>query len=153
MVSHPMQDFADEAYKDEDTLRYLYHEQEMSLNDIATEFGMTIGGINYWMEKHGIAKRSPPGRTGVRFFTNRRGYELWRTEIWEDGERYSPGVFVHKLVLVAEHGVDALRGMQVHHRNHIPWDNRPDNLELLTPEQHHLHHEYAEAFGDIPVRK
>ncbi|NWM54968.1 hypothetical protein GY652_27320, partial [Escherichia coli] len=38
------------------------------------------------------------------------------------------------------HGYDAVAGKQVHHKNEIPWDNRPENLEPLSDEEHILEH-------------
>ena len=43
---------------------------------------------------------------------------------------------VHRLLAVSEWGLDAIRGREVHHKNEIPWDNRPENLELVTREEH-----------------
>lgn len=46
----------------------------------------------------------------------------------------------HRLQMVAEHGFEELIGKVVHHKNEIPWDNRPDNLELLSPSEHAMVH-------------
>lgn len=49
---------------------------------------------------------------------------------------------IHRLLAVALYGVDAVAGKHVHHKNGIPWDNRPENLELVDPVEHariHLH--------------
>lgn len=43
------------------------------------------------------------------------------------GERPVP---VHKLVAVAEYGIDAVKENDVHHLNTISWDNRPENISL-----------------------
>lgn len=74
----------------------------------------------------------------VRYETRTDGYERWR--LWEGGaDRY---YYVHRLVAVAEFGVEAVKDHDVHHVNGIEWDNRPENLEPRQPTRHaryHLH--------------
>jgi hypothetical protein len=43
---------------------------------------------------------------------------------------------MHRLLAVAEFGLDAIKGKHVHHVNGLRWDNRLDNLEVLTPQEH-----------------
>lgn len=80
----------------------------------------------------------------VPFKTHHRdNYEFWEHQSMEDMHH----VFVHRLLAVASHGLEALQGKEVHHKNGIKWDNRPENIELLSPEQHRKrHHEQ----GDFP---
>lgn len=60
-----------------------------------------------------------------------------------DGE--SDYVSVHQLVMLREGhdphkifaGVDK---WHIHHKNKVAWDNRPENLELLTPKEHAKRH-------------
>jgi len=57
-------------------------------------------------------------------------------------------VRLHRLLAVALYGFEAVAGRQVHHANRIPWDNRPENLRLLTPSEHsRLHH----TEDDLPL--
>ncbi len=55
---------------------------------------------------------------------NKKGYECWRHMI--DGKNHY--VAVHRLAAVAEYGFDEVAGKDIHHRNAIKWDNRPQNL-------------------------
>jgi hypothetical protein len=58
-------------------------------------------------------------------------------------------VYIHRLLYVAENGLDALPGeYHVHHRTPIPWLNTPANLLAVEPEEHSRHH-----LHDQPVRQ
>lgn len=49
---------------------------------------------------------------------------------------------LHRLVAVSKYGIEKVKGKQVHHKNGIPWDNRPKNLELMSASDHiELHNE------------
>jgi hypothetical protein len=48
----------------------------------------------------------------------------------------SDSIGIHRLVAVAEYGIEAVSDRQVHHINGIPWDNRPENLLPLTESEH-----------------
>jgi len=70
--------------------------------------------------------------------TPNSGYEFWYHRC--DGELET--VRVHRLVAVAEYGIDAVKNMEVHHKNEIKWDNRPGNLKLMTDSDHAKKHEF-----------
>jgi len=72
---------------------------------------------------------------GVTLGVSGSGY----AEIIVDDER----IYVHRLAAVAEHGSDALVGMDVHHKNDddfdggsCAWVNNPDRLEPQEPKYH-----------------
>jgi uncharacterized protein YjcR len=119
-------------YHDEDVLRELYWEKGMSLKEIGEKFDTGSTTINTWMKKNGIDRRTAAQDKPVHYRTDDSGYERWRHNT--NGIKY--GVAVHRLVKVAEEGLEAVKGMEVHHKNRIPWDNRPSNLELVTPQEH-----------------
>jgi hypothetical protein len=85
-------------------------------------------------------------RAGCALRINDSGYMVWRVH----DHPTCRDVFVHRLQAVAELGIDATRGKHVHHVNEIPWDNRIDNLELMTPAEHGRHHasQREDATGD-----
>lgn len=65
--------------------------------------------------------------------TNGDGYEY----IQEDGEL---AMSMHRLTAVAEYGLDAIDGMDVHHKISIGWYNTCENLEPQDSYEHRLGH-------------
>jgi transposase len=126
-------------HQDPELLRELYEERQMSTVDIADEFDRSISCINTNLRKCGIGLRKSNREKPPYLGTNQRGYEVLEHH---DGENQRH-VKLHRLVAVAEHGFDAVDGKVVHHQNGIPWDNRGQNLEPLTPQAHARRHHAA----------
>lgn len=130
------------SYKDEGTLRRKY--QTNSIGQLADEYNVSKSVIHYWLKKFDIQRRKHPKEKHISLHTNlsgnNPGYEIWQARV--DGE--VKRVQHHRLLMVAEHGLDAVSGNVVHHINGIEWDNRPDNLEILTDEEHKQHHSNAQ---------
>ena len=131
-------------YQREDVLRTLYWDEGKSLKEIAEELDCGYSTVRDWMVRHGIERRSIKEARStpyVPYHTTTRGTEQWGAAV--DGGKKN--VYVHRLVAVAEHGFDELVGKVVHHRNGIPWDNRPENLEVCTQAEHMTKHKtYSE---------
>lgn len=146
-------------WQDEETLRRLYHEEGLSRAKIAEEFdGVTRSGIQYWMNKYEIEARDKSEAAKERwlqnpdiyYLTNNLGYEACAVNT--DGK--DDYVLIHRLVAVAEYGFDAVKDKDVHHKNCIRWDNRPENLEPLTRKEHtHKHRgitdESQQSLGEL----
>jgi hypothetical protein len=139
------------AWRDPELLRDLYVEREFSAADIADRIDCCTSTVLRWLERHGIQRRSLSEaqlvrvrREPVRFETRPpdardAGYEFWHYQYRrrdDDGEQ--GWIPVHRLPAVAEFGFEATRGCDVHHANGIRWDNRPENITLLSPERHAL---------------
>lgn len=114
-------------WTDREKLIELYWGRGMSQREIAEELGCNQATISKWFSEHDIPARHTYQEYG-NFFTDPRGYEWFTTT----GDR----VRINRLLAVAEYGFEAVRGMDVHHKNRIPWDNRHENVEPLTPEEH-----------------
>jgi len=142
-------------YKDPETLRELYHGEEMSTIEIADKFDVDTSTIRKYMEEGDVERRKaykdptrPPSHLldphgeGVG-----NSYEKVRT--YNDGEREV--VLLHRLIAYA-HGKLSFEGLcdsevVVHHKSGHGLDNRPENLEVMGNSEHHTHHT-DERYGD-----
>lgn len=124
----------------------LYHDEGMNQYEIADFLGVDHFAIYQAMKNFGIETRSSNDypKRGTAWYREpvplrrvERGYECWEHKY--DNE-VSP-VLVHRLLAVAEFGFDSVVDKQVHHKNGIPWDNRPDNIQVVTVRDHaRIHH-------------
>ena len=123
-------------WRDEDTLRELYHEQGLSSREMADELGCTKTTILNWMDKFGLEKETPDRDKPPCYSTHNEGYRAW---FHDDGDGLKT-VLEHRLLAVAEFGFDALYNNVVHHQNGCKIDNRPSNIELMSRSGHMNHH-------------
>jgi len=126
--------------KDEQKLRQLYANSG-SIRDVADKVDTHHETVRRWMKRHGIERRdrleNKKHRNPLFIYTHDVGGHVKIVHEYE-GERYS--VEHHRLLMTLEHDLDDLNGKEIHHQNHIPWDNRVENLELLTPSEHASYH-------------
>lgn len=132
-----------EPWHDRDRLEELYIEKGLTAQEVSDELGCSQTTVLRYLRKYdievegGFTKASAP-----RMHHDHQGYEVFRVRA--DGA--SRTVFNHRLLAVAEHGFDAVVGNVVHHENGVPWDNRPENLEVMSRSEHAKHHHEQ---GDI----
>jgi len=124
----------DYKWQDETLLRELHLTRQIPVSEIASEFGCSPGTIYNWLDEFDIPRLS--------YFptvcTDNRGYVVAR-----DGRKTTFNL--HRLVAVAEYGYDEVVGKEVHHKNGIPWDNRPGNLQPIVSEEHARMHASEQA--------
>lgn len=128
---------ADAPWKDKHTLHQKRVEESKTYDEIGDELGCTGPNVRYWCVKFGVGEfrandTVPKFRTDVN-----QGYEY----VGSSGSHF---VAVHQLLAIAE-GADphiVFGGMDyhVHHENHIPWDNRPENIEVISAKEHQARH-------------
>lgn len=132
----------DEPWMDEGVLREEYVENGRSSYDLAEEWGCDSKTVRNWLDRHGIERRHAGNyhrKAKVYYDTSKQGYGRWQLHAGEDRGSM---VVVHRLAAVAWFGLDAVSGNQVHHKNGVKWDNREENLELMTASEHaKMHYE------------
>jgi len=128
-----MSHYDDTPWRDEQTLRELYHGEGMNGYEVADELDCGQSTVLEWMNKLGVEPRDPPVDKGATSISvDEQGYE----RIW-DGNKY---IRLHRLLAVSQYGFEASKDADVHHKNEIPWDNRPENIEVLSHKEHTLTH-------------
>lgn len=130
------------GYRDAKTLRSLYCDERMSISEIADSFGVADSTIQRWLHRNDIETRRRGGKRKERaqYGIDGHGYERWKDR---DGGNHTV-VRVHQLLAIAdgESPSDVFGGgATIHHRNEVPWDNRPENIVLLDPAEHIRKHE------------
>jgi len=128
---------------DKEEIARLYYDEGMSLNEVGEEFGCSDTTIRNWMDKFGMEREDPREASAnsrmerpANYTSNQRGYQLWETHY--DGE--TSYFYVHRLLAIAKYGVDAVKDNIVHHENEIKWDNRPDNITVMSQSEHVKEH-------------
>jgi transposase len=131
-------------WRQRDVMYQMYIRDGLTQYEIADRFNCRSTTISKWLRRHGI--ETPDGSELVEaavdthrtnyatFYTEKRGYE-----IWSEGNK-GPEIYVHRLLAVSEYGFEALKDKQVHHRNGVPWDNRPENIEPIGNSDHQKLH-------------
>ena len=131
-------DFID--HTDAETLRRLYWDERKSTHELADMSRIGSTQIRYWMDKHGIERRHKSETKGrpkinrAHFGTSQNGYETWTA--WDSEDYAVKRVKVHRLLAVAKYGYDEVVDKVVHHKNRVKWDNRSENIEIMTNSEH-----------------
>lgn len=131
-------------YKNKSWLRRQYVESRKTTYEIAETCGVTATTIQNWLDRHSIDKRNRSDcqiknrKEAPTMTIDGDGYE--RFFVHNGGKRRV--VYVHQLTAIANGAdpSDIFDGYDVHHRNEVPWDNRAENLEVLTHGNHRKIH-------------
>jgi len=128
-------------YHDSEVLKKLYHEKEMSQHEIADKFGVCQATIHKWMKKNNLETRKANDEKPPCYQEVANGYRCWRHTIEGNKQR----VLVHRLLAVSKFGINAVADNIVHHKNGCRFDNRPDNIEIMTRGKHTTLHNNERA--------
>jgi hypothetical protein len=148
-------DNMDKPWRDKDVMEYLYHDQKLSQTEMAEVLPCTESCVNKWMNRLDIEKRDigeirrrsdDYGKTAAGFRTTLNGYEQAYSHFGYNQHT----VYIHRLIAVAKFGFDEIAGKHVHHKSHIPWDNRVCNIDLADPGEHQTHH-LNRRWGNKPL--
>lgn len=124
-------------WTNEEFLRELYHGQTMTATAIANYWDCAQSTISNWLDNHGIEKRSRSEAMSIGYGTYRKIPFQTRYNGYEQWYHARRSIDVHRLLAVAEYGVEEVAGAYVHHKNRIPWDNRPENIEVFQENGEH----------------
>lgn len=119
--------------------------RELDLSPSVKTIAKKFGGWNEAKEQAKLETTRIGGNSlsYVPYWTckGKDAYEVWQHKYKTQRDT----VRVHRLLAVAEFGFDKVKEMSVHHQSIIPWDNRPENIELMTKSQHQSYHRSIEA--------
>ena len=134
-------------HRQESWLREKYYDEGLSAIEMAEIAGVDPQSIYYNMDKFDM-ERDPSTYGDKRrveyatLYTSKgRGHERWTSKHREGGDRVTDSLFVHQLLAISE-GTDPHElfsggnETQIHHKNGIPWDNRPENIEAVSSSEH-----------------
>lgn len=123
-------------------LHHLYWEEKKSTTEVGEILGCHQTTVSKWLDRTEVGARDrveATRKTQPLYTTDNDGYER---VVARCGDQ-TRVVRVHQLVTIV-HGEDPHivfdNDTVVHHRNGVPWDNRPANLQVMTIEDHVSHH-------------
>lgn len=126
------------------------HEEDQSLEDTAYWRFVAVGiievrenGTIWRHQRWNVSKQDYEPCDPFRIDTHRSRNGYLRFPLRIDGRAVS--IMAHRMVYRVFYG-PILEGMEVNHVNRVRWDNRPENLNVLTP-QENTHYAYAGALG------
>jgi hypothetical protein len=144
-------------WQDKERLTRLYHDEGLTTREIADRLGCTNGTVSRWLDKHEIETRenwkagveAAVEETRVQYADYRdleTGYPYWSVNAAPDSDKSTLIVYVHRLLAVAEYGFEAVSNRVVHHENGIKWDNRPENIDVMTRGEHQNEHRLGKEY-------
>lgn len=129
----------DRPWADEEKLHQMYVVEGHGMQYIADEWDTNRKTIRRWLDNHDIERKSQYEYYGGGIPSDSR---TKREQIasYERCRSCGDSVFIHQLLAISK-GYDPNKVFSggeyhTHHKNGIPWDNRPSNIELLSRAEH-----------------
>lgn len=127
-------------WHDKEQVNKDYHEDGMSIRQIASKYNISGHSVRYWLDKLDIETRKSSRDKPPCVYHDTRGYVFCSSA----GDKFP----IHRLAAVAWFGLDAVVDKEIHHKNGIKWFNTEDNLEPLTSSEHSkVHFEQGDMTG------
>jgi len=137
-----------QPWKDEQRMREEYLENGKSITELSDEFDCGRTTIARWLDRHDIPTRPSTHEKPPSVHVLANGYEY--VTVKTNGEQKH--AFIHRLLAVACGKLSTSefgdRRLIIHHKNQIPWDNRPENIEVMGLAEHSRHHSQNRERGE-----
>jgi len=143
-----------QVYRDAEWLREKYWGEELTVHEMGDEADAAAQTVVNWMDKHDIDRRTTRQNREVNRVTLKMtngefgkipgGYVQAQSYITDAGETMYSVFGIHQLLAIAE-GADPHKLFSdgeyvVHHENGLKWDNRPDNIMVMSSKAHTSYH-------------
>jgi len=119
-------------YKDKETLQELYHEKNLTQEEIADQFSVEQPTISRWIREHNLEKESQ----SIHRTVHRDG----KVQLFDEGEHL---VYCHQVVALEEYSLNEVfdPSNDVHHLIGGPVAvDLPENLTVLSHSEHRKRH-------------
>ena len=122
---------AENPHREPVILAYLYWVEELTQREIGQRFGYSHAYISQNMADVPTGPDPSMHRASAGYYVNDD-----RGKVYSCYDGQSEFASEHRLLAVAEHGIEAVKGKVVHHENGHPLDNRAENIALMKKKEH-----------------
>ncbi len=113
-----------------------YVEDGLSSNELGDLIGCSRSTVLRLLRRYGIDVRKSNQEKPPWFGTDTQGYE----SIKHNSKHGKHEFRIHRLMAVAKYGFEKACENDVHHKSEVEWDNRMENIEIMTHSEHRRHH-------------
>lgn len=122
---------AENPHREPVILGYLYWIEGLTQEKIADRLGYSRTYISQNMAEIPTGPDPTKHRASAGYYVNED-----RGKVYSCYDGQSEFASEHRLLAVAEYGIEAVKGKVVHHENGHPLDNRAENIALMKKKEH-----------------